>query len=133
MVSSLRSLADGVDSLDQNGSVTLDDPPDPVEFARTVPDVLGKGNRPQPELGQTVVSLDVDVVGFDAVGHEYEQPVRTSAEKRRHRGPRDVRGRRATKVSVGPHLQIHLPRCSVDLPDRARLERRYEQFRQAAG
>ena len=29
--------------------------------------------------------------------------------------------------------QIHLPRRTIDLPDRARLERRYEQFRQAAG
>jgi putative restriction endonuclease len=29
--------------------------------------------------------------------------------------------------------QIHLPRRTVDLPDRARLERRYEQFRAAAG
>ena len=29
--------------------------------------------------------------------------------------------------------QIHLPRRTLDLPDRARLERRYEQFRQAAG
>ena len=28
---------------------------------------------------------------------------------------------------------IHLPRRTVDLPDRVRLERRYEQFRQAAG
>ena len=28
--------------------------------------------------------------------------------------------------------QIHLPRRAIDLPDRARLERRYEQFRQAA-
>ncbi len=28
---------------------------------------------------------------------------------------------------------IHLPRRAIDLPDRARLERRYEQFRQAAG
>ena len=28
---------------------------------------------------------------------------------------------------------IHLPRRSIDLPDRARLERRYEQFRQVAG
>lgn len=28
--------------------------------------------------------------------------------------------------------QIHLPRRTVDLPDRVRLERRYEQFRQAA-
>ena len=26
----------------------------------------------------------------------------------------------------------HLPRRVIDLPDRARLERRYEQFRQAA-
>ena len=26
---------------------------------------------------------------------------------------------------------IHLPRRSLDLPDRDRLERRYEQFRQA--
>lgn len=29
--------------------------------------------------------------------------------------------------------QIHLPRRPIDLPDRARLEQRYEQFRQAAG
>jgi putative restriction endonuclease len=29
--------------------------------------------------------------------------------------------------------QIHLPRRAIDLPDRARLERRYEQFRRAAG
>ncbi len=29
--------------------------------------------------------------------------------------------------------RIHLPRRSVDLPDQARLERRYEQFRLAAG
>jgi hypothetical protein len=29
--------------------------------------------------------------------------------------------------------QIHLPRRTVDLPDRSRIERRYEQFRQAAG
>jgi putative restriction endonuclease len=29
--------------------------------------------------------------------------------------------------------QIHLPRRTIDLPDRARLERRYDQFRQAAG
>ena len=29
--------------------------------------------------------------------------------------------------------QIHLPRRVIDLPDRAGLERRYEQFRQAAG
>ena len=29
--------------------------------------------------------------------------------------------------------QIHLPRRAIDLPDPARLERRYEQFRQAAG
>jgi putative restriction endonuclease len=28
---------------------------------------------------------------------------------------------------------IHLPRRTIDLPDRVRLERRYEQFRQAAG
>jgi hypothetical protein len=28
---------------------------------------------------------------------------------------------------------IHLPHRAIDLPDRARLERRYEQFRQAAG
>jgi putative restriction endonuclease len=28
---------------------------------------------------------------------------------------------------------IHLPRRTIDLPDRARLERRYELFRQAAG
>ena len=28
---------------------------------------------------------------------------------------------------------IHLPRRTIDLPDRTRLERRYEQFRQAAG
>lgn len=27
----------------------------------------------------------------------------------------------------------HLPRRVIDLPDRARLERRYEQFRQAVG
>jgi putative restriction endonuclease len=30
-------------------------------------------------------------------------------------------------------MRIHLPRRSVDLPDRARLERRYEAFRLAAG
>ena len=29
--------------------------------------------------------------------------------------------------------QIHLPRRPIDLPDRVRLARRYEQFRQAAG
>ena len=29
--------------------------------------------------------------------------------------------------------QIHLPRRPIDLPDPVRLERRYEQFRQAAG
>jgi putative restriction endonuclease len=29
--------------------------------------------------------------------------------------------------------QIHLPRRSIDRPDKARLERRYEQFKQAAG
>ncbi len=28
---------------------------------------------------------------------------------------------------------IHLPRRAMDLPDQARLERRYEQFRHAAG
>ena len=37
--------------------------------------------------------------------------------------------------SDGPMLglRIHLPRRPIELPDRARLERRYEQFRQAAG
>ena len=37
--------------------------------------------------------------------------------------------------SDGPMLgvAIHLPRRAIDLPDRTRLERRYEQFRQAAG
>lgn len=36
--------------------------------------------------------------------------------------------------SDGPMLAVgmHLPRRSIDLPDRARLERRYEQFRAAA-
>lgn len=36
--------------------------------------------------------------------------------------------------SDGPTLgvRIHLPWRPIDLPDRARLERRYEQFRQAA-
>jgi len=29
--------------------------------------------------------------------------------------------------------QIHLPRRTIDLPDRTRLERRYDDFRQAAG
>ena len=29
--------------------------------------------------------------------------------------------------------QMHLPRRTIDLPDRTRLERRSEQFRQAAG
>ncbi len=29
--------------------------------------------------------------------------------------------------------QIYLPRRAIDLPDRARLERRYERFRQVAG
>jgi putative restriction endonuclease len=39
------------------------------------------------------------------------------------------------RESDGPMLvvEIHLPRRTIDLPDRARLERRYEQFRQAAG
>ena len=39
------------------------------------------------------------------------------------------------RESDGPMLvvAIHLPRRAIDLPDRARLERRYEQFRQAAG
>jgi hypothetical protein len=77
-----------------------------MEFARTVPHVLGKRNGPQPELRQAIVSFDVDVVGFDAVGREHEQPVRASSEKRRHRRPRDVRGRRAPKVSVGAHLAL---------------------------
>jgi hypothetical protein len=30
-------------------------------------------------------------------------------------------------------VRIQLPRRTIDLPDRARLARRYEQFRQAAG
>ena len=38
---------------------------------------------------------------------------------------------------VGPQQihgqQIHLPHRTIDLPDRTRLERRYEPFRQAAG
>ena len=39
------------------------------------------------------------------------------------------------RESDGPMLVVglHLPRRTIDLPDRARLERRYEQFRKAAG
>ena len=85
--------------------MVLDDSSDPVEFARTVPHVLGNGNRPQSELGQTIVSLDVNVVGFDAVGHEHEQPVRTSSKECRHERPRE-RGRRVLKVSVETHPSV---------------------------
>jgi len=85
--------------------VVLDDSSDPVEFARTVPHVLGNGNRPQSELGQTILSLDVNVVGFDAVGHEHEQPVRTSSKECRHERPREG-GRRVLKVSVETHPSV---------------------------
>lgn len=57
------------------------DSPDPMDFARTVPHVLGKRDRPQPELRLSVVALDMDVVAFVAVGHEHEQAVGSGAKE----------------------------------------------------
>jgi len=39
----------------------------------------------------------------------------------------------AERCAPLPAAPFHLPRGVIDLPDRARLERRYEQFRGAAG
>ena len=86
---------------------------------------------------------------FGRIGDRRTAAVAHGRKKSRQSLPRSVIDVTQRKVdaflaeSDGPMLvvglqqihgqQIHLPRRTIDLPDRTRLERRYEQFRQAAG
>jgi putative restriction endonuclease len=98
-----------------------------LDAAHITPDSDAEG---EPIVSNGVALCKLHHAAFDrfffAIRPDYVIEVRPSV-LRESDGPMLVVGLQQINGQL-----IHLPRRAVDLPDRARLERRYEQFRQAA-
>lgn len=99
-----------------------------LDAAHITPDSDAEG---EPVVSNGVALCKLHHAAFDrfffAIRPDYVIEVRPSI-LRESDGPMLVVGLQQIHAQ-----QIHLPRRAVDLPDPVRLERRYEQFRQAAG
>ena len=99
-----------------------------LDAAHITPDSDAEG---EPIVSNGVALCKLHHAAFDrfffAIRPDYVIEVRPSV-LRESDGPMLVVGLQQIHGQL-----IHLPRRPIDLPDRARLERRYEQFRQAAG
>ncbi len=99
-----------------------------LDAAHITPDSDADG---EPVVSNGVALCKLHHAAFDrfffAIRPDYVIEVRPSV-LRESDGPMLVVGLQQINGQL-----IHLPRRTVDLPDRTRLERRYEQFRQAAG
>jgi putative restriction endonuclease len=99
-----------------------------LDAAHITPDSDAEG---EPVVSNGVALCKLHHAAFDrfffAIRPDYVIEVRPSV-LRESDGPMLVVGLQQINGQL-----IHLPRRAVDLPDPARLERRYEQFRQAAG
>jgi putative restriction endonuclease len=99
-----------------------------LDAAHITPDSDAEG---EPVISNGVALCKLHHAAFDrfffAIRPDYVIEVRPSVH-RESDGPMLVVGLQQIHGQ-----QIHLPRRPIHLPDRARLERRYEQFRQAAG
>jgi putative restriction endonuclease len=98
-----------------------------LDAAHITPDSDAEG---EPVVSNGVALCKLHHAAFDrfffAIRPDYVIEVRPSV-LRESDGPMLVVGLQQINGQL-----IHLPRHAIDLPDRARLERRYEQFRQAA-
>jgi len=99
-----------------------------LDAAHITPDSDAEG---EPVVSNGVALCKLHHAAFDrfffAIRPDYVIEVRPSV-LRESDGPMLVVGLQQINGQM-----IHLPRRAIDLPDRTRLERRYEQFRQAAG
>jgi putative restriction endonuclease len=99
-----------------------------LDAAHITPDSDAEG---EPVISNGVALCKLHHAAFDrfffAIRPDYTIEVRPSI-LRESDGPMLVVGLQQIHGQV-----IHLPRRAMDLPDQARLERRYEQFTQAAG
>jgi putative restriction endonuclease len=102
--------------------------PELLDAAHITPDSDLEG---EPIVSNGVALCKLHHAAFDrfffAIRPDYTIEVRPSV-LRESDGPMLVVGLQQINGQV-----IHLPRRAINLPDRARLERRYEQFKQAAG
>ncbi len=99
-----------------------------LDAAHITPDSDAEG---EPVISNGVALCKLHHAAFDrfffAIRPDYVIEVRPSV-LRESDGPMLVVGLQQINGQM-----IHLPRRAIDLPDRTRLERRYEQFRRAAG
>lgn len=99
-----------------------------LDAAHITPDSDAEG---EPVVSNGVALCKLHHAAFDrfffAIRPDYVIEVRPSV-LRESDGPMLVVGLQQINGQL-----IHLPRRAIDLPDRIRLERRYDQFRQAAG
>lgn len=99
-----------------------------LDAAHITPDSDAEG---EPVISNGVALCKLHHAAFDrfffAIRPDYVIEVRPSV-LRESDGPMLVVGLQQINGQL-----IHLPRRAIDLPDRTRLERRYQQFRQAAG